>query len=43
MDAATQSSLIKGEDDTLDSLNYSDNICAYENTLSDAMRVSVLK
>ncbi len=43
MDAATQSSLIKGEDDTLDSLNYSDNIRAYENTLSDAMRVSVLK
>ena len=43
MDAATQSSLIRGEDDTLNSLNYSDDIRAYESTLSDSMRVSVLK
>ncbi|MDB4558865.1 3-isopropylmalate dehydratase small subunit [Amylibacter sp.] len=43
MDAATQSSLIRGEDDTLNSLNYSDDIRAYESTLSDLMRISVLK
>ena len=33
----------EGEDDTLDSLNYSDNIRAYEKTLSDTMRINVLK
>lgn len=43
MDTATQSSLIKGEDDTLNSLNYSDAIREYENRLSETMRVSVLK
>ncbi|MFK7902488.1 MAG: 3-isopropylmalate dehydratase small subunit [Nitratireductor sp.] len=43
MDSATQSSLITGSDDTLDSLNYSDNIRDFENRLSDTMRVSVLK
>lgn len=43
MDAATQSALLRGRDDILDSLEYADAIRAYESTLSSAMRVSVIK
>ena len=43
MDAATQSALIRGRDDTLDSLDYAAAIRAFESGLSDDMRIRVLK
>lgn len=43
MDDATQAALIRGGDDTLDSLEYADAIRAYEAKLSDKRRVSVIK
>lgn len=43
MDDATQTGLILGADDTLDTLAYSDAIRAYESNLGDRMRVSVIK
>lgn len=43
MDAATQSALIRGGDDTLDTLDYADAIRAFEARLTDKMRVSVIK
>ena len=43
MDAATQSALIRGRDDTLESLDYAAAIRAFESGLSDDMRIRVLK
>lgn len=43
MDDATQTSLIRGRDDTLDSLEYAAAIREFEARLDDAMRVSVIK
>ena len=43
MDDATQTSLIRGRDDTLDSLEYAGAIRDFEARLDDAMRVSVIK
>ena len=43
MDDATQSALIRGGDDTLDTLTHADAIRAFEAGLTDKMRVSVLK
>ena len=43
MDDATQTSLIRGRDDTLDSLEYAGAIRDFEAGLDDAMRVSVIK
>ena len=43
MDDATQSALIRGGDDTLDSLEYADAIRDFEAGLRDGMRVSVIK
>ena len=43
MDDATRTSLIRGRDDTLDSLEYAAAIREFEAGLDDAMRVSVIK
>jgi len=43
MDDATQTSLIRGRDDTLDSLEHAGAIRKFEAGLSDKMRVSVAK
>ena len=43
MDDATLTSLIRGRDDTLDSLEYNDQISAFEAGLDDKMRVRVIK
>ena len=43
MDDATQAALIRGGDETLDTLKYAEAIRAFETKLSDSMRVSVLK
>lgn len=43
MDDATQSALIRGGDDTLDTLTYADAILAYEAGLDEGMHVSVIK
>ena len=43
MDDATLTSLIRGRDDTLDSLEYTDQISAFEAGLDDKMRVRVIK
>ena len=43
MDDATQSALIRGGDETLDTLNHADAIRAFEARLTDKMRVSVIK
>lgn len=43
MDDATQAALIRGGDETLDTLEYADAIRAFENGLTDSMRVSVIK
>ena len=43
MDNATLTSLIRGRDDTLDSLEYTDQISAFEAGLDDKMRVRVIK
>ena len=43
MDDATLASLIRGRDDTLDSLEYTDQISAFEAGLDDKMRVRVIK
>ena len=43
MDDATQAALIRGGDETLDTLEYADAIRAFEDGLTDGMRVSVLK
>ena len=43
MDDPTQAALIRGGDDTLDSLEYADAIRGYEATLGGKMRVSVIK
>ena len=43
MDDATQAALIRGGDETLDTLEYADNIRAFEDKLTDGMRVSVIK
>ena len=43
MDDATLTSLIRGSDDTLDSLEYTDQISAFEAGLDDKMRVRVIK
>ena len=43
MDDATLTSLIRGRDDTLDSLEYTDRISAFEAGLDDKMRVRVIK
>lgn len=43
MDAATQTALIRGRDDTLDSLEYASAIRDYEARLTSEMRVSVIK
>ena len=43
MDDATQTSLIRGRDDTLDSLEYAGAIRDFEAGLDDAMRGSVIK
>jgi 3-isopropylmalate/(R)-2-methylmalate dehydratase small subunit len=43
MDDATQTSLIRGRDDTLDSLDYAGAIRDFEAGLNNEMRVSVLK
>ena len=43
MDDATLTSLIRGRDDTLDSLEYTDQISAFEAGLDDKMRVKVIK
>lgn len=43
MDDATQTALIRGRDDTLDSLEHAGAIRAFEASLDDEMRVSVLK
>ena len=43
MDDATQAALIRGGDETLDTLEYADAIRAFEDGLTDGMRVSVIK
>jgi len=43
MDDATRTSLIRGRDDTLDTLEYADAIRDFEAELDDRMRVSVIK
>ena len=43
MDDATRAALIRGGDDTMDSLEYAQAIRAYEASLTDKMRVSVIK
>ena len=43
MDDATRTALIRGRDDTLDSLEYAAAIREFEAGLDDAMRVSVIK
>ncbi len=43
MDDATRTSLIRGRDDTLDSLEHADAIREFEAGLDDSMRVSVSK
>ena len=43
MDEATQASLIRGRDDTLDTLEYTSAIQNYETKLDDRMRVNVIK
>ena len=43
MDDATQTSLIRGRDDTLDSLEHAAAIRDFEAGLDDSMRVSVIK
>lgn len=43
MDDATQSALIRGRDDTLDSLEYSSTIDAFEARLGEKMHVRVIK
>ena len=43
MDDATQTALIRGRDDTLDSLEHADAIRNFEAGLNDEMRVSVIK
>ena len=43
MDDATLTSLIRGRDDTLDSLEYTDQISAFEAGLDNKMRVRVIK
>jgi 3-isopropylmalate/(R)-2-methylmalate dehydratase small subunit len=43
MDDATQTSLIRGRDDTLDSLEYTDEIRNFEARLHNEARVSVAK
>ena len=43
MDDATRTSLIRGRDDTLDSLGYAGAIRDFETGLDDRMRVSVIK
>ena len=43
MDDATQAALIRGGDETLDTLEYADNIRAFEDRITDGMRVSVIK
>ena len=43
MDDATQTALIRGRDDTLDSLEHADAIRNFETGLHDKMRVSVIK
>jgi len=43
MDDATQAALIRGGDETLDTLEYADAIRAFEHGLDDGMRVSVIK
>ena len=43
MDDATQGALIRGGDETLDTLEYADAIRAFEHGLDDSMRVSVIK
>ena len=43
MDDATQAALIRGSDETLNTLEYADAIRAFEHALVDGMRVSVLK
>lgn len=43
MDEATRSALIRGGDDTLDTLTYADAIRAFEAELNEAMHVSVIK
>ena len=43
MDDATRSALIRGGDDTLDSLDYAEAIRAFEAGLDDGKRVSVIK
>jgi 3-isopropylmalate/(R)-2-methylmalate dehydratase small subunit len=43
IDDATQSALIRGGDDTLDTLTYGDAIQAFEAGLDEGMRISVIK
>ncbi|MDG2401964.1 MAG: 3-isopropylmalate dehydratase small subunit, partial [Amylibacter sp.] len=43
MDEATQASLIRGRDDTLDTLKYTSAIQNFETKLNDRMRVNVIK
>jgi len=43
MDNATQTALIRGRDDTLDSLEHAGAIRDYEAELKNEMRVSVIK
>ena len=43
MDTSTQTSLIRGRDDTLDTLEYTNAIHNFENQLDDRMRVNVIK
>ena len=43
MDEATQASLIRGRDDTLDTLEYTSAIQNFETKLDDRMRVNVIK
>lgn len=43
MDESTRSALIRGGDDTLDTLTYADAIRAFEAGLNEAMQVSVIK
>ena len=43
MDDATQTALLEGRDDTLDSLNLADSILAYESGLKEKMRVNVIQ
>ncbi len=43
MDDATQAALIRGDDETLDTLEYADAIRAFEKGLDESMRVSVIK